>query len=234
MVIDAEDLGRTFSQRTVLAGLTFSLGAGDCLALFGPNGAGKTTLLRILSGLLKPTSGRASIAGISLPGGESVRARVGIVSHHSMLYPALTARENVAFAARMFGIGDPDAAALTALRRMRMDDRAETPVRVLSRGMQQRTSIARALVHSPAVLLLDEPYTGLDEAGADALTSTLRALRDGGSTLVLVTHHLSEGLALASHAAIMRAGRFARVDAAADVDPSRYAQQYRSLVVDAA
>ena len=229
-VVEATDLARRYGARRALDGVTFALDAGACLALFGPNGAGKTTLLRILAGLLKPTRGAARIAGAPVRGEAAARRLVGLISHQSLLYAALTARENVAFSARLHGVPDPDAAAMRALDRLRMGERADQPVRSLSRGLQQRVSIARAIVHEPRVLLLDEPYTGLDEAGAAALTRLLVELKGTGATLVLVTHNLAEGLALATHAAVMRAGRFARFEPRGTVDAARYAADYRALV----
>src|SRR5262249_38074182 len=154
-----------------------------------PNGAGKTTLLRILGGLLRPTRGGASIGGAALPGGPALRARVGMISHQSMLYAALTPAENVAFAAKLFGVPEPRRAALAVLELLGAADRADTPVRLLSRGLQQRVSIARAIVHRPSLLLADEPYSGLDAAGAAALTRLLRELRGAGATMVVVTHN---------------------------------------------
>ena len=232
-ILDVQRIGRAFGGRRVVDDVGFALHPGECLALFGPNGAGKTTLLRMLGGILRPTTGTATLGGESLPGGPALRARVGLLSHHSLLYAALTARENVVLAARLFGVPAPEAAADAALARMEVLDRAGTPVRALSRGLQQRVSIARATVHSPAVVLLDEPYTGLDEAGAAALTALLGALLAGGAALVLVTHHLGEGLAVATHAAVMRRGRFVRFDARATIDPGAYAADYRALTVHA-
>ena len=231
--IEATDVVRLYGRRRALDEVSFALGAGDCLALFGPNGAGKTTLLRIVAGLLRPTRGRVRVGGAEVRGDAAARARVGLISHQSLLYAPLTARENLLFTARLYGLRDPDAAAERALARLRILDRAEQPVRSLSRGLQQRVSIARAIVHAPRVLLLDEPYTGLDEAGAAALTAVLVELREGGATLVLVTHHLGEGLALATHAAVMRAGRFARFEPREGLDPARYADDYRELVTRA-
>lgn len=210
--------------------LSFSVRDGECLALFGPNGAGKTTLLRVLAGLLRPTGGTARIAGVPIPGGAAARAVVGLISHQSMLYSALTARENVEFAARLYGVTAPADAAMRALEKLRIAERAESAVRSLSRGMQQRVSIARAIVHDPRVVLLDEPYTGLDEGGAAALTDALQSLKTAGAALVLVTHHLGEGLALASHTAIMRDGRFVQHAARGGVDVESYRDQYRQAV----
>lgn len=229
-VVVAEALTRAFGGRRVVDGVDLELRAGECLALFGPNGAGKTTLLRMLAGLLKPTSGRARIDGVALPGGAAARAAVGLISHQSMLYAPLSARENVELSARLHGVVDPRGAAEDALRRLRIADRADSPVRALSRGLQQRVSIARAIVHRPRVVLLDEPYTGLDEAGAAALTSVLESLKGGGAALVLVTHNVGEGLALATHAAIMRQGRLVRREARGGLEPAAYAAEYRVLV----
>jgi heme exporter protein A len=213
-----------------VAGITFSLAPGDCLAVFGPNGAGKTTLLRLLAGLLKPSSGSARLAGIPLPGGSLARSRVGLISHYTMLYAALSARENVSFAARLYGIRDPSARVDDSLRRMSMLERADAPVRLLSRGMQQRVSIARAMVHSPQVILADEPYSGLDDSGARSLTALLRELRSTGTAIIIVTHNLAEGLSLASHAAVMQRGKFVRYEASARIDAASYAATYREAV----
>lgn len=231
--VEVAGVTRTFGRRRAVNGVDLTLHAGDCLALFGPNGAGKTTLLRIVAGLLKPTTGTVRIGGRAPRSDSGARAQVGLISHQSMLYGALTARENVEFAARLYGVRDPRAAALRALERLRVADRAETPVRALSRGLQQRVSLARAIVHEPPVVLLDEPYTGLDAAGAAALTDMLRGLRAAQATLILVTHNVDEGLALASYAAVMVGGAIVRHDDAASLDPRAYAAAYRALVVAA-
>jgi heme exporter protein A len=229
--VEADSVCRSYGRRRALDGVSFSLNAGECLALFGPNGAGKTTLLRIVAGLLKPTSGTVRVGGQSLREDAATRARVGLVSHQSMLYRALTSRENLEFTAKLYGLPDPRAAADRALERMHMTDRANTPVRALSRGLQQRVSIARAIVHEPSVVLLDEPYTGLDAAGSAALTDTLRLLRSHGATMLLVTHSVDEGLAIASHAAIMTAGRIARYDENTGLDVPSYVNEYRAVVL---
>ena len=223
-------LRRAFGPRRAVDGVSFALAGGDCLALFGPNGAGKTTLLRMLSGLLSPSAGEARVGGHPIARDPVVRARVGLISHHAMLYAALTAQENVAFAARLYGLRDPEGAAREALARMRVLDRADTPVRRLSRGLQQRVSIARAMVHEPRVVLLDEPFTGLDDAGARALTDALTTLKAHGAALVLVTHNLTEGLALGTHVAVMQAGRLVLERPRAAVDDAAFAAEYRALV----
>ena len=229
-IVDVAELTREFGPRQAVAGVTFSLAPGECLALFGPNGAGKTTLLRVLAGLLKPTSGAARISGIPLPGGPLARSRVGLISHHTMLYYALSARENVSFSARLYGIRDAGARVENSLQRMSMLERADAPIRSLSRGMQQRVSIARAMVHSPQLVLADEPYSGLDESGARALTALLQELRSAGTAIIVVTHNLVEGLSLATHAAVMQRGRFVRYDSAGSIDAKSYAATYREAL----
>jgi heme exporter protein A len=230
LAVEARGLSRRFADRWALAGIDLTLAAGDCLVVFGPNGAGKTTLLRVLGGLLEPTRGEARVDGMPLPGDADVRSRVGYVSHHTMLYPALTALENVEFAARLQGLRSSRTMALGALARLRVADRADTPVRFLSRGLQQRVSIARAFVHHPRIVLLDEPYTGLDAVGAAALSSALLELKAAGAALILVTHNIDEGLALATRVAVMHEGRFARIDSRDNVDVARFAGEYRALV----
>jgi heme exporter protein A len=230
--VDVSGVSRSFGRRRAVDGVDLTLHSGDCLALFGPNGAGKTTLLRVIAGLLRPTAGTVRVGGQSLREDAHARGQVGLVSHQSMLYRALTSLENVEFAARLYGLRDVRGAALRSLERMQMLERADSPVRALSRGLQQRISIARAIVHEPSVVLLDEPYTGLDAAGAVALTETLQLLRASGATMLLVTHNVDEGLAIASHAAIMVGGRMIRHEACVGLDARDYQNAYRALVLD--
>ncbi len=229
--VDVCGVSRTFGRRRAVDSVDLTLHAGECMALFGPNGAGKTTLMRVVAGLLRPTAGSVHVGGRSLRDDAAARSQVGLISHQSMLYRALTARENVEFAAKLYGVPDPKTAAMLALERMKILDRRETPVRALSRGLQQRVSIARAIVHDPRVVLLDEPYTGLDAAGGAALTEMLHLLRASGAALILVTHNVEEGLAVASHAVVMIAGRIVRRDTCASVDVQEYARDYKSLVI---
>ena len=229
-VVATEKLSREFGRRKAVDDVTLSIDAGSTLALFGPNGAGKTTLLRILAGLLKPTSGTARIGDVALPGGPAVRRRVGVISHHSLLYEALTARENVEFTAKLYGVPDFQGASERALERMKILGRAETPVRSLSRGLKQRVSVARATVHDPEVILADEPFTGLDLLGTAALSDLLNSLRERGAAVVLVTHNVDEGLSLATHAAIMDRGRILEVETQSRIDRASFGDRYRQLV----
>jgi len=234
-VCETVGLTRRFGRRRAVDGVSVSIAAGECLALFGPNGAGKTTLLRLLAGLLRPSGGEVRLLGATLRSDSaSARGQVGLISHQSMLYDVLTVRENVAFAARLHGMDDVEQSTQAALDRLGLTGRELAPVRSLSRGWQQRVSIARAIVHGPALVLLDEPYTGLDVSGARALTKLLSSLRDDGAALALVTHSVEEGLSLATHAAIMLDGTIRQYDATAGLDAGMYAEMYRKLALESA
>ncbi len=229
-LLEVSGLTRTFGHAVAVSNVSFSLGKSECLALFGPNGAGKTTLLRLTAALLRPTSGTVRLDGFAIPTHPELRGRIGLISHRTMLYEALSPRENVVFAAQLFGIEDHDGAAEAALSRMGMLERADVPVRALSRGMQQRVSIARAIVHSPGLVLADEPYTGLDESGARALTGLLGELMSSGTAIIVVTHNIAAGLALATRAAVMHRGTIVRTDEREHLDAAGYAQIYSGLV----
>jgi heme exporter protein A len=219
--LEVRDLARSFGSVRALRGVDFQLSEGEVLAIFGPNGAGKTTLLRILAGLLKPERGRVLLSGRPASRADAAqRRRVGLISHASFLYDGLTAIENLIFYGKLYGVPRPRERALAALEGVGLADRADTSAGTMSRGMLQRLAIARALLHDPDIVLLDEPFTGLDQAAATALRRQLALLRDQRRIVVLVTHNLDEGLELATHTAIQVAGRFAectpkRGDAAA-------------------
>jgi heme exporter protein A len=228
--VATENLTRKFGRRRAVDGVSISVQPGEALAIFGPTGAVKTTLLRMLGGILHPSSGIATVDSVRMPGGAHVRRRIGIVSHHSLLYDALTARENVEFAARLYRMKNPRERAESALDDMQILDRADTAVRFLSRGMKQRVSVARAIVHEPKVILADEPFTGLDVVGAKALTRLLTESGKRGAALILVTHNVEEGLSLATHAAIMSGGRIVSWEPRGSIDPPAFAGSYAELV----
>lgn len=178
------------------------------MVLFGRNGAGKTTFLHLAATLMKPTSGEILYSGKSVsedPAG--VRREIGLVSHASFLYPDLTARENLEFYARLYDLQNRNAAVENALGRADLMWRADSPVRSLSRGMHQRLTIARALLHQPSLLLLDEPYTGLDPISAERFSRHLLELRASNVAALFTTHDLEQGLEMADRAVILEAGR---------------------------
>ena len=166
-----------------MARVSFVAARGAILGLLGPNGAGKSTLLAMLATLLRPSAGaiRYGTNDGSARRRSELRARIGVLGHDLFLYPELTARENLAFFAGLYGLPNPDAAARAALERAGLSDRGDDPVSSFSRGMRQRVALERALIHGPRLVLLDEPFTGLDEASASALIARLHHLRDGGA-----------------------------------------------------
>ena len=228
--LEVRDLARAFGRVRALAGVSFTLSAGDVLAVFGPNGAGKTTLLRLLAGLLKPERGEVRLGGVVFDRAEPAqRRRIGLISHQSLCYDGLTAVENLEFYARLYGLAQPSRLARAALERVGLAERITAGT--MSRGMVQRLAVARALLHDPDLVLLDEPFTGLDQRAAAALAEQLRRLSAERRTVVLVTHNLEEGLALATHAAIQVRGRFAECGPR-DGDAAAFRERYAKAVAD--
>ena len=209
-LLEARGVTRAFGAQRVLRGVDLRLAAGDAVAVAGPNGAGKTTLLRILAGLMRPTAGEVHLADGRTPRDPAARRRVGLLSHQSFLYDDLTPRENLRFTGRLYGLADAAERTARALEAAGLSARADDPVRQLSRGMVQRVAIARALLHDPEILLLDEPFTGLDVPSAARLRALLAAQRAAGRGLVIVTHHLAEAWGFATHVAVLARGQWAR------------------------
>ena len=210
-------LTKWYGAVPALRGADIDVPSGTCLALYGPNGAGKSTLIGILSTLVRPTEGTAEIAGFDVRReGTEVRRRLGVISHHPWVYDRLSVRDNLCFFARLYGIENASDRIDSLLRDVELDRWIDQDAGTLSRGMRQRLTIARALLHDPPVLLLDEPFTGLDRHSAKVFAGRLSALRAQGRTILLVTHHLEEGWTLADKAAVLVRGRIAH---SADVTP---------------
>jgi heme exporter protein A len=204
----AEGLRRTFAGVTVLAGVDLVVEGGECVALLGANGAGKTTLLRVLATLLRPSGGRLLLFGddaASRP--ERALARIGYVGHESACYGDLTAAENLGFYADLYGVAGAAARVAELVEWAGLDHAARRPVRTFSRGMTQRLALARALLHRPELLLLDEPFNGLDPQATAGLEALLRELRAAGHAIVLSTHDVPRASALATRVAILHRGR---------------------------
>jgi len=209
-LLEARGLRRSFGGRRVLRGVDLTVRAGEAVVVAGPNGAGKTTLLRLLAGLMRPESGEVRVFGRPLRGGsEDVRRAIGFVSHQSLLYDDLTLAQNLTFTARLYSLPKPAAAARAALEAAGLASRANDSPRRLSRGLTQRASIARALLHQPSVLLLDEPFTALDPAASERLGAELAVRMAAGLGMVIVTHRLSEVWALATRVAVLADGQWA-------------------------
>jgi heme exporter protein A len=220
-ILSVEGLEKRFGALVALRGVDLTLAAGSALAILGPNGAGKSTLLRILAGLAHATSGRVSLATASGP-----RTGIGYLGHATLLYPELTARENLIFAARMYGVDEPAARANVLLEEEGLADARERRAGTFSRGMAQRLSIARARVHDPALMLLDEPYTGLDRRSSERLSERLSGLREAGHSLVMVTHDIAHTAGLVDAAIILVRGRVAHRAEGAELEPARLEAAY--------
>ena len=206
----ARGLVRRYGPRKALDGVDLSLDRGEFLTIFGPNGAGKSTLLKAIASLIRLTAGSLAVFGLDTTAApERIRRRLGLIAHSTFLYGGLSARDNLRFFARLHDVPDPRRRADAMLDRVGLAERADDLVRTFSRGMQQRLSIARALLHDPDLVLLDEPYTGLDHHASRALRGMLEQVRARGRTVMMVTHHLEEGLELSTRIAIMTSGRLA-------------------------
>ncbi len=232
-VLAARGLVREFGVVVAVDGVDLELEAGDFLTVFGPNGAGKTTLLSLLGGRIRPTRGEVVVAGDRLDFREtSWRGRIGILSHQGFMYAHLTLEENLKFFGRLFGLRDLDGRIPARLEQVGLLERRDFLVRQLSHGMRQRAALARALLHDPDVVLLDEPYTGLDPYAASVLREVLSSLRDGRRTVVMVTHNLTQGLELANRIAIQVRGRLAWEGRELDVDRDGFERFYHRVVED--
>lgn len=211
-IIKVENLGKVYGLQPVLQGLDFQIMRGESVALLGQNGSGKSTLLRLLAGLSKPTAGAIRIGGWAIPNeAMAARGQIGMVAHHPLLYDNLSARENLDFFAKLYGMAAAERESRTGalLDQVGLRRRAEGLVRDFSRGMQQRLSIARALLHEPDVLLFDEPYTGLDQEAAELLDALLGSARQQGRTVLVSTHQLDRAPILAPRAIILSRGQIA-------------------------
>ena len=204
--LEVIDLGKSFGPAVALDAVTCSVAVGEFVTLFGPNGAGKTTLIRIAATLARPTHGQVRLFGQDVRQAPELRRRIGVVSHRSFLYGELTARENLTFFARLFDPVGAEERAVTAARTVGLEDRLDDAVRNFSRGLEQRCSIARALVHEPDMLLLDEPFAGLDPQASGNLETVLRSAHQSGKTIVMTSHDLARGARLAQRVGILHHG----------------------------
>jgi heme exporter protein A len=208
-VVGATALGKRIDERAVLDGIDLCVPEGPFVALLGANGAGKSTLLKVLATLTPPSSGQLQLFGSPATGrgAAAARARIGMIAHQSMLYRDLSARENLEFFARLYGVPDPRGRAEELLEVVALGDRADGAVKTFSRGMTQRVAIARALVHDPDLLLADEPFDGLDAPSSATLEQLLADLHGQGRTVILANHAIDQSLRLAERAVVLRAGQ---------------------------
>ncbi len=250
-MIEVRNLTKAFGSKYALRGVDLRVMPGESLVLFGPNGAGKTTLVRILSSLSRPSGGTVHIGGLDLAKhADGIRRYLGVVSHAPLLYDSLTAEENLRFFAGLYGMTKPDARIAEMLERVGLYSRRGDLVRTFSRGMVQRLAIARALLHDPELLLLDEPDTGLDPQAAEMLHGLLAELSGRGDaetrgrgdaetrgkgetsrrTIVTVTHSLERGLAIADRVVILAGGRVVYDEAAVGLSAAAFRPLYDEYV----
>ena len=228
--IETKKLTKVFGDRKALDKVSIEVPEGAFLSIFGPNGAGKTTLVRTLATLSRATSGTALVAGVDAKEEpDKVREHIGLISHNPMLYPDLTAMENLMFTAQLYGVVNAEERVRELLRAVELDHRRFDVVRTFSRGMTQRLSIARALMNDPDVVFLDEPYAGLDPHAVEIFDGLIEQLRDG-RTFIMVSHDLQKGFDVCTHALVLARGRVVSYAPKEDIDFEQFRQLYRETV----
>lgn len=227
-MVRIEGVTKSFGRYPVLRGVDLEVGKGEFLTIFGPNGAGKTTLIKIIATLSKPSSGEVWIDGLDLrQQGVEVRRRIGVVSHETLLYPDLTCYENLKFYGKMFDVPHLEERIDMVIREIGLESRLYSRVGTLSHGMQKRLSIARAILHHPVLLLLDEPETGLDQRASALLQEMLAVLQGEQRTVIMTTHNLERGLRMGSRIAILSRGRIVYEEAKPDI--ASFVETYHRL-----
>lgn len=229
-MIEVRGLAKYFGRFSALRDLNLDVPRGEFIAIFGRNGAGKTTFLRILAGLSRPSAGSIKIGGKSMPMSEDGRGMIGYLSHGTSLYGDLTALENLRFFSRVQGLPSTDADLRARLKQVGLAGREEEPVRNYSRGMQQRLAIARAFLRDPSILLLDEPFAGLDQPGTKFLVNRLQEDRSRGKTCLMVVHDVQLGYTLADRLVVIDRGIIALDFAKSSGSLGQFQESYGVLV----
>lgn len=230
-MIIAENITKKIGSKSILRGIDLNIRQGEFITVFGPNGAGKSTLLKILSLQMKPSAGTLTLNG--LDAGEApgaARGMVGVISHQTFLYDNLTAYENLAFYGRMYGLDNLKDRIHEVIKEVGLEFSLNDSVRTFSRGMQQRLAIARATLHRPEVLFMDEPYTGLDQQAAEILNGVLENLNIKDRTVFMITHNFDQGLELSDRAIIIMNGRIAYEGEARGLTPGEMKDIYLDTV----
>jgi heme ABC exporter ATP-binding subunit CcmA len=227
----ARDLTKTFGRFTALRSLSLAVPEGEFLTIVGRNGAGKTTFLKIVSSIVRSYTGEVLLGGRNLKDAdEDTRRKIGFVSHESLLYKDLTVRDNLSYYARMYGVPDRDRKIDEMIRRVGLDAKSTVLVSALSRGMKQRLSLARAFIHEPSVLLLDEPFTGLDERASEILEEVLAEFKRSRGTVIMVTHDIDRGWTHADRVVVFEKGTVAHEISARETSPDVFKDEYRRIL----
>jgi ABC-type multidrug transport system ATPase subunit len=231
--IQADGLRKSFGNFEVLRGVDLHVKKGEFFTLFGPNGAGKTTLIKLLATLTDPTSGNLSVGGFDVKKEvNNIRSTIGVISHDAYLYDNLSALENITFFGTLYGLDDIDNRARCVIKQVGLERRMNDIVRTFSRGMKQRLSVARAIVHDPKILLLDEPYTGLDQNGSQIFGEMLSDLKSNKRTILMTTHNIDEGLDLSDRIGILSKGKIVLDCPKSKIQRSTFKDLYISKVKD--
>jgi heme exporter protein A len=230
-IIDTSKLGKQFGRLYALRSISLSVQSGEFVTIFGRNGAGKTTFLRIVSSLVRSYTGEVRLFGRDLKKtGEETRARIGFLSHESLLYRDLTVADNLFFYARLYGVQPVVDRVEQLIARVGLTDKRDTATRALSRGMKQRLSLARAFIHEPDLILLDEPYTGLDEHACEILDDVMDEFTAGGGTVVLTTHNIERGLKRSHRVLVFDRGSVVHQTSTSGIDPEEFRMKYREII----
>ena len=230
-MIFVENLTKNFGGKPVLQGIDFKVKQGEFVALLGPNGSGKTTFLRILASLTRPNHGKVIIDGFRLRDqAAAVRRGLGVVLHQPLLYGELTAEENLRFYGRMYAVPDMDKRIDEILDMVGLSPRRDDLVRTFSRGMQQRLSIGRAVLHDPAVMLLDEPHTGLDQEASVMFDSVLEEVAGRGHTIVMTSHDLIRAARLADRFDVLAGGKIVASKRSSTIEAEDLLAFYRQAI----
>ncbi|MCK4966181.1 ABC transporter ATP-binding protein [bacterium] len=229
-IFEAKCISKYFGRERVLSDVNISLGNREFLALFGANGAGKTTLLRIIACLTKPDSGGVFFNGANInEDNNSFRKSVGFVSHSTLLYRSLTASENLRIFGNLYKIENLEARVRDVLVTVGLLNRASEPIRNFSRGMLQRLTIGRAILHNPSFLLFDEPYTGLDQKASDVMNKILRDVHSEGKSAIITTHNIELGLQAADRVAVLKKGCIVYEDKREHIDSGEFKKMYQEI-----
>jgi heme exporter protein A len=228
-VIRVEGLKKTYGHHAALKDVAFRAEAGESIVIFGPNGAGKTTLIKIIATIIRPTAGTVTIGGMTTEdSAEAIRRRIGVITHQTFLYGNLTARENLIFYSRLYEVPDAEARIREMAEVVGLSTRLEDRVATFSRGMQQRLSIARALLHRPTILLLDEPETGLDQQAITILREAMKLEAGVRRTILMTTHNMERGLEMSERLLILNNGIICHDCSTADLGVDALRDLYRT------
>ncbi len=231
IVFEAKNIVKRFGRSTALRGINLQVAEGDFISIFGANGVGKTTFLKISAKLLSPSEGEIFFKGKNInEAGNAARKEIGFIAHDTFLYRSLTARENLRFYGRMYQTPELDSVIDSTLKSVGLYERGDDLITGFSRGMQQRLTIARAFLHNPTILLLDEPYTGLDRAASEILNGLIKSFYSSKNAGIMTTHNLDQGYDIASHVVVMNKGKVEFISATKDISKKDFGEIYMKIV----